>query len=221
MSDPAPTHRGAPSHYTDSPRIRWLRENVCGEHILDIGFVGERDLSVAHRAVAESNSDAVLIGFDRKPSVADRALDEGIRGDLYSIPLADKCVDAVVFAEVLEHLTRPFAALEELFRVLEPGGKLYLTTPNGFGVYRYLRHYFFAPQRDPAFYLGAEDHTQFFDPLSLRRLAGVAGFEHLQTDFRNVTLPKVPSLPDWSVLRRFPLDRLGSYICMVLQRPSP
>jgi len=56
-----------------------------------------------------------------------------VRADIESetLPLEDNHFDAVLFCEVLEHLYRnPFAALNEIFRVLKPGGRLILTTPN-------------------------------------------------------------------------------------------
>ena len=50
-----------------------------------------------------------------------------------SLPYPDDTFDAVLFAEVIEHLTQdPTFALVELHRVLKPGGQLLITTPNIF-----------------------------------------------------------------------------------------
>jgi uncharacterized protein YbaR (Trm112 family) len=46
------------------------------------------------------------------------------------LPLPDEAVDVVVFSEVIEHLVDTDAALDELVRVLRPGGSLLLSTPN-------------------------------------------------------------------------------------------
>ncbi|HKJ00771.1 MAG TPA: methyltransferase domain-containing protein [bacterium] len=46
------------------------------------------------------------------------------RGDLYRLPFPDAAFDHVFLCFVLEHLTRPPAALGELIRVLKPGGTL-------------------------------------------------------------------------------------------------
>lgn len=52
------------------------------------------------------------------------------------IPYPDDAFDAVLFSEVIEHLPgSPLPALEEIRRVLAPGGLLVLSTPNA----RYLR----------------------------------------------------------------------------------
>ncbi|NEE21973.1 class I SAM-dependent methyltransferase, partial [Streptomyces sp. SID7499] len=55
-----------------------------------------------------------------------------VRGELEhgGLPLADGCADAVLFSEILEHLVDPDQALDELRRVLRPGGHLMLSTPN-------------------------------------------------------------------------------------------
>lgn len=47
-------------------------------------------------------------------------------GDMYQLPLADSCFDAVVIHQVLHYADRPAAALTEAARVLRPGGMLVL-----------------------------------------------------------------------------------------------
>jgi SAM-dependent methyltransferase len=48
-----------------------------------------------------------------------------------NIPYADGTFDRVVFSEVIEHLVySPLPVLREFWRVLAPGGKLIITTPN-------------------------------------------------------------------------------------------
>lgn len=197
--------------------MNWIRENVSGNRILDVGFVGEYEESAAHIAIAEENPDAELVGVDLKRD-AERVRDAGVQGDLYSLPFADASFDGIVFAEVLEHLTRPFDALRELHRVLESGGRLYVTTPNPLGFYRYLRHYLFKPVLDTDFYLGASDHVAFIDPMSLEGLLDAAGFTILDTAFRNVSTPKTPTLPDWQWLQKWPFNRGGSYTCITAEK---
>jgi SAM-dependent methyltransferase len=73
--------------------------------------------------------------------------------DICSMPVDDDSFDAVLCTEVLEHLTDPLKALQELTRVLRTGGKLILTAPfcslthfapyhysTGFNKYFYLHH---------------------------------------------------------------------------------
>lgn len=45
------------------------------------------------------------------------------------LPFEDGSVDAGLFTQVLEHVQDPPGVLAELFRILRPGGRLYLTAP--------------------------------------------------------------------------------------------
>lgn len=54
-----------------------------------------------------------------------------IRADINDpLPFEDGSFDCVVSREGIEHLVTPFAFLGELCRVLQPGGVLFLSTPN-------------------------------------------------------------------------------------------
>jgi SAM-dependent methyltransferase len=54
----------------------------------------------------------------------------GVRviGDAQALGIADASFDVVLCTEVLEHLPEPQKAIDEIFRVLRPGGTLLLTT---------------------------------------------------------------------------------------------
>jgi SAM-dependent methyltransferase len=82
--------------------------------------------------LAKARTDLRLAGVDRNrhpvlPSeVAFRAMDL----DVEPLPFADGSFQLVVCAHVLEHLRRPGAVLDELRRVLSPGGRLYVELPS-------------------------------------------------------------------------------------------
>jgi len=60
--------------------------------------------------------------------------------DADSLPFADNSLSLIVFTEVLEHIFRkPSEILDEMLRVLEPGGTLYISVPNIAALHRRLR----------------------------------------------------------------------------------
>ena len=63
--------------------------------------------------------------------------------DVQALPFASCSFDTVFSCETIEHVPSPRAAIGEFFRVLRPGGRVYLTCPNymgPLGAYRiYLR----------------------------------------------------------------------------------
>lgn len=48
--------------------------------------------------------------------------------DAHDLPFEDDSYDAVIAKEVLEHLYHPHVAIDEVFRVLKPGGKFIAST---------------------------------------------------------------------------------------------
>ncbi len=52
-----------------------------------------------------------------------------IVGDIHQLPLADNSVDAIICIAVLEHVENPIKACEEIYRVLKPGGYVFIYVP--------------------------------------------------------------------------------------------
>jgi SAM-dependent methyltransferase len=50
-------------------------------------------------------------------------------GPLHEMPIGDEIFDAVLCTQVLEHLEWPRESVKEMYRVLKPGGKLFMTVP--------------------------------------------------------------------------------------------
>lgn len=55
--------------------------------------------------------------------------------EIERLPVADNTYDAVINTQVMEHVKDPKAMLSELYRVLKPNGKLFLTVPGCYGVH--------------------------------------------------------------------------------------
>ena len=62
-------------------------------------------------------------------------------GDIQDIKRPDESFDTVFSCETIEHVPDPNRALSELSRVLRPGGRLFLTTPNYLGMMGLYRIY--------------------------------------------------------------------------------
>ena len=99
--------------------------------ILDIGC-GDGTAAATAAGVLAGHR---LVGVDWSQDALRRAASRipcAVRGELTDggLPFATGSADAVLFSEVIEHLVDPDGALDELHRVLRPGGHLMLSTPN-------------------------------------------------------------------------------------------
>lgn len=97
---------------TRTPRSRWMRLLETSPR-MGTPYRDAMDAWFTYRA-----SD-----FDER---AHRAM---IRLDLQQIDLPDASLDIVLTAHVLEHVPEPDRAFAEIYRVLAPGGRLYLQVP--------------------------------------------------------------------------------------------
>src|ERR1051326_3286586 len=61
--------------------------------------------------------------------------------DVQNLAHQSDTFDTVISCETIEHVSSPRRALSELARVLRPGGRLILTTPNYFGMFGLYRMY--------------------------------------------------------------------------------
>ncbi len=89
-----------------------------------------------------------------------------LRADVCLLPLADSSVDAVVTANLLEHVPDDHGALGEILRVLKPGGRAVAVIPAGPGTYDYYDRF-----------LG---HERRYGKGELARKASEAGLEVLE-----------------------------------------
>lgn len=141
-SPDTPWHTLVSRHLTsDDLADRRVLEIGCGRgelvQRLVQGAIGPRHLVAADfaRSAVQSGRRRFLAGSSRRVSWAVASIQD--------IPVADATFDTVISCETIEHVVDPVRALEEIRRVLRPGGRLLLTTPNylgPMGLYRgYLR----------------------------------------------------------------------------------
>jgi ubiquinone/menaquinone biosynthesis C-methylase UbiE len=103
----------------------WLNEVVSSipssekNVVLSVGAGGDVSELIGRRIGARVTE--VDIDPARKPDIVADVCDMNM--------FADQSVDVIFMVEVLEHVKTPQRALDEMHRVLKPGGRLFLSTP--------------------------------------------------------------------------------------------
>lgn len=105
-----------------------------GERILDVACGGGYLLQEAvRRGLVPSGIDIAQAAIDRARTFAPTA--DLRRGDAEAMPYAEGSFDVVTCLGSLEHFLRPPVALEEMRRVLAPGGRAVIAIPNQWWAY--------------------------------------------------------------------------------------
>jgi SAM-dependent methyltransferase len=107
-------------------RERIQRHLRPGARLLDAGCGRYLRFSREFAAVA----DVVGIDLDSTFDTHNASQPFAIRGDLGFLPFADRSFDLIISRSVVEHLEEPVRVFREFSRVLRPGGKVIVLTPN-------------------------------------------------------------------------------------------
>lgn len=113
--------------------------------------------------------------------------------EVEGFPYEDASFDTIVCSEVIEHLKHdPAHMLAEINRVLKPGGRLILTTPNIASVFALYRLLSGAHPQVWSVFTGkdADRHNREYTPGEIARLLAWAGFG--EVDLRTFSLGEVP-----------------------------
>jgi len=108
-----------------------LAQRAGAQQIVDVGC---GDGSATY-LISNLNARNTVIGVDWSATALARARARGllvVQGgvDTAGLPLPDGCADVVIMSELIEHLVDTDSAVDEVRRVLRPGGVLLLSTPN-------------------------------------------------------------------------------------------
>jgi 2-polyprenyl-3-methyl-5-hydroxy-6-metoxy-1,4-benzoquinol methylase len=159
-----------------------ILELACGRRVIDIGFVDEGRMLVKretglwlHAELARVAHTLVGIDFDEEGVAAARQLGyEAYRADCQSgaevAALGLAPAEVVVAGELVEHLDRPGDFLEAVRGLLEPGGRLVLTTPNGLSLTNFLGALAGRELVNP-------DHVAWLSPRTITTLLGRHGWQ--------------------------------------------
>jgi SAM-dependent methyltransferase len=139
----------------------------------------------------------IVEGIDPDPVVVERARLKGLnaqQGTLVAQSYPDCTFDAVYLSHVLEHVHDPAAVLRECGRILKPGGRIVVLTPNVGAL---------SGRLFGASWLGHDPprHLMLFSVASLRSTAAAAGLsvKQLRSTARAAEIFWIAS----SMLRRF------------------
>lgn len=133
------------------PFVSNLIPHLPNKVILDLGC-GKGIWGFLTRAQRDTRGSK-FIGFELNPAYitfvkSHNLYDKVIKGDLTKpLPFKDKSIDFIICSEVIEHMTKQQGEklLEEIDRIMKPGGRVIITTPNvwlkmPFGDYTDMHH---------------------------------------------------------------------------------
>jgi SAM-dependent methyltransferase len=122
-------------------RTHWWfvsRRRILGA-LLERQRPGRRDLRILDVGCGTGvnqeflRSYGAVTGLDNAEEALQRCIGNGFRNvlmaDLLRLPIAGGAFDVIVAMDVIEHVDEDGDALRELYRILKPGGLLYITVP--------------------------------------------------------------------------------------------
>jgi len=107
--------------------FRNLHRPGRGERLLDVGFGSGEFLEYAKTAGWE------VAGVDPDPVSVESAVQRGLNvrhGGVEAYADMPESFDVITMSHVIEHVHDPHETLKTIYRLLKPGGFLWLTTPN-------------------------------------------------------------------------------------------
>ena len=156
---------------------------------------------------ALQNAGWTCQGVELVSAAVDEACRSGLsvhEGTLESAALPTATLDAMFAWAVLEHLPDVRASLQEIHRILKPGGLLAFSVPNA-GCWEPMIF------RDRWYVWELPRHLHFFTPARLRRLLHDAGFEKVEIVHQRNLLNIVGSVALWWQ-RFFPRSRVAAWL---------
>lgn len=155
--------------YLFLPRLQWIENTRLikdSKKMLDIGCANGEFLKFAQ------NYQWDTYGIEISDEGYKESLKKGIKvlnAPLRECKLPDNEFDCVSLWDVIEHLISPIDELKEIYRVLKPNGKLYISTPN------HLKG--LVQGKDWFGYNASYEHLFYFEPSTIITMLSNVGFK--------------------------------------------
>ncbi|MEF7563790.1 methyltransferase domain-containing protein [Bacillus infantis] len=108
---------------------------------------------------------------------------ETIQMDIRAIPYPEGSFDVILCSHVLEHILEDQAAMDEIYRVLKPGGWSILQVPISLNLKKSLENPLITSPADKLRYFGQSDHVRLYSKEDFTGRLEAAGFIVEQYDF--------------------------------------
>jgi 2-polyprenyl-3-methyl-5-hydroxy-6-metoxy-1,4-benzoquinol methylase len=92
--------------------------------------------------------------------------------------------DAIIFTEVIEHINNPETVLNHFYKILSPGGLIFMTTPNFASIERYA----LGPEWGMICY---PEHISYYTPRTLNQAFKKIGFKKISVYTENISVFRI------------------------------
>jgi SAM-dependent methyltransferase len=100
------------------------RKNWVGKHVIDLSCGDGITTYILQKL------GATVSPYELRPEACKLEEKPKYANVQKALPIPDNSADVVIFQEVMEHLPNHVNPLQEIYRILKPGGELFITTPN-------------------------------------------------------------------------------------------
>jgi len=198
-------------------RLLGARRDLAGKTVIDLACGDGRTTHLLR------SLGATVVPYDLFPDIC-KLPDRPQYVDLQQpLPIADASADLIVLQEVIEHLPNQLLPLQEIARVLKPGGELFLTTPSRSSLVSKLCYLGFESENLKGPPCGQIDGV-WFDPATGHRYFGhlfLIGVQQLRAlaliaGFRSMTVhpSEISRSSAWLFPLLYPIVFLISYLAM-------
>jgi ubiquinone/menaquinone biosynthesis C-methylase UbiE len=167
--------------------VRRVLDPQPGERVLEVGC------GRGHMTNVLDQWGVDVIGVDANPRAAEVAVSPKVRHMLgEDLDFGDASFDKIVSIHAIEHIPPLESAIEEMARVLKPGGRAVFIYPA-----EPIRGIWAVPtavilHRNPL--KARQVHCQWLWPSKVRRLTEPRGFDHLHSEFNLISSPQFVTL---------------------------